>query len=89
MELRTVSMESLLIKDQHRDVFKNCEIFYRCKNEKKSFGKKAKKPKKRKRIAITLVRATHRFIQGSRLLAHRISVQRTQWEDGAELNLFR
>ena len=41
------------------------------------------------RIAITLVRATHRCIQGSWVPAHRISVQRPQWEDGAGLNLFR
>ena len=41
------------------------------------------------RIAITLVRATHRCIRGSRVLAHRISVQRPQWEDVAGLNLFR
>ena len=41
------------------------------------------------RIAITLVHATHRCIQGSRVPAHRISVQRPQWEDGAGLNLFR
>ena len=41
------------------------------------------------RIAITLVRTTHRFIQGSRVPAHRISVQRPQWENGAGLNLFR
>ena len=40
------------------------------------------------RIVITLVRATHRCIRGSRVLAHRISVQRPQWEDGAGLNLF-
>ena len=41
------------------------------------------------RIAITLVRATHRCIQGSSVPAHRISVQRPKWEDGAGLNLFR
>ena len=41
------------------------------------------------RIAITLVRATHRCILGSRVPAHRISVQRPQWEDVAGLNLFR
>ena len=40
------------------------------------------------RIVIALVRAIHRCIQGSRVLAHRISVQRPQWEDGAGLNLF-
>ena len=38
---------------------------------------------------ITLVRATHRCIQGSRVPAHRISVKRPQWEDYAGLNLFR
>ena len=31
------------------------------------------------RIAITLVRATHRCIRGSRVPTHRISVQRPQW----------
>ena len=41
------------------------------------------------RIAITLVRATHRCIRGSRVPEHRISVQRPQWENGAGLNLFR
>ena len=39
-------------------------------------------------IAITLVRATHRCIRGSRVTAHRISTQSPQWEDGARLNLF-
>ena len=41
------------------------------------------------RIAITLVRATHRCIRGPRVSAHRIGVQQPQWEDGAEINLFR
>ena len=41
------------------------------------------------RVAITLVRATHRCLHGSRVPAHRISVQRPQWEDGVGLNLFR
>ena len=41
------------------------------------------------RIAITLVRATHRCIRGSQVPAHRISVHRPQWDDGAGLNLFR
>ena len=41
------------------------------------------------RIAITLVRATHRCIRGSQVPAHKISVQRQQWEDGAVLELFR
>ena len=41
------------------------------------------------RIAITLMRDTHCCIQGSRVPAHRTSVQRPQWEDGAGLNLFR
>ena len=41
------------------------------------------------RIAITLVRATHRCIQGSQVPAQKISVQRPQWEDGAGLALFR
>ena len=41
------------------------------------------------RIAITLLRATHLYIRGSRVPAHRISVQRPQWEDAAGLNLFR
>ena len=38
---------------------------------------------------ITLVRATHQCIQGSRVTVHKISVQRPQWEDGTGLNLFR
>ena len=41
------------------------------------------------RIAIALVCTTHRCIRGSRVPAHRISVQRPQWEDGAGINLFR
>ena len=41
------------------------------------------------RVAITLVRATHRCLRGSCVPAHRISVQRPQWEVGAGLNLFR
>ena len=41
------------------------------------------------RIAITLVRSTHRCIRGSRVPAHKISVHRRQWEDGAGLALFR
>ena len=41
------------------------------------------------RVAITLARATHCCLRGSRVPAHRISVQRPQWEDGAGLNLFR
>ena len=41
------------------------------------------------RIASTLVRATHRCIKGLRVPAHKISEQRTQWEDGAGLMLFR
>ena len=41
------------------------------------------------RIAITLLRATHQCIRGSRVPAHKISVKRPQWEDGAGLALFR
>ena len=41
------------------------------------------------RVAITLLRATHRCLRGSRVPAHRISVQKPQWEDEAGLNLFR
>ena len=41
------------------------------------------------RIAITLVQATYRYIRDTRVPAHRISVQRPQWEDGAGINLFR
>ena len=41
------------------------------------------------RVAITWVRATHRCIRISRVLEHRISVQRPQWEDDAGLDLFR
>ena len=41
------------------------------------------------RIAITLVRATHRYITWSRVPAHKISVQRPQWGDGESLSLFR
>ena len=41
------------------------------------------------RIAITLVRANHCCIQRYQVPTHRISVQRTQWENGAVLNQFR
>ena len=41
------------------------------------------------RIAITLVHPTHCCIQGSRVSAHQIIVQRPQWEDGPGLNLVR
>ena len=41
------------------------------------------------RIAITLVRATHRCIRGSQVPAQKISVKRPQWENGANLALFR
>ena len=41
------------------------------------------------RIATTLVRAIHWCIRGSRVPAQEISVQRPQWEDGADLALFR
>ena len=41
------------------------------------------------RIAITSVRATYRCIRESRVPAHRISMQRPQWEDDAGINLFR
>ena len=41
------------------------------------------------RISITLLRAKHRCIQGSRLPENRISVQQPQWEDGTRLNLFQ
>ena len=40
------------------------------------------------RVAITLVRATHRCLRVSWVPAHRISVQRPQWEDGTGTNLF-
>ena len=40
------------------------------------------------RVVITLVCANHRFIRGSRLPLHNISVQQLQWEDGAGLHLF-
>ena len=43
----------------------------------------------RSRIAITMVRATNRCIRGSRVLTHRISVQRPLWEDGTRINIFR
>ena len=41
------------------------------------------------RVSITLVRATHCCLLRSRVPAHRISVQRPQWEDGAGINLLR
>ena len=40
------------------------------------------------RVAITLVRATHQCIRGSRVPAQNSSVQCPQWEDGAGINLF-
>ena len=41
------------------------------------------------RIAITLLRATHCCIRGSWVPAHRISVQKPKWKDGAGLNLLK
>ena len=41
------------------------------------------------RVAITFVSATHCCLRGSRVPAHRISMQRPQWEVGAGINLFR
>ena len=41
------------------------------------------------RISITLVRATHQCILGSRVPEHLISVQCPQWEDGAGIDLFQ
>ena len=41
------------------------------------------------RIYITLVRAKYRCIRGFRVLAQKISVQRSQWEDKSRLNLFK
>ena len=41
------------------------------------------------RVAITFVCATHQYIRGSRVLAHSISVQFPQREDGSRINLFR
>ena len=40
-------------------------------------------------VSITLVRATHRFIQGAKVTASCMSVTRPQWEDSAGLHLFR
>ena len=40
------------------------------------------------RVSITLVHATHCCLRGPRVPAHRIRVQRPQWEDGVGLNLF-
>ena len=40
-------------------------------------------------VAITLVRANHHCIRGSRLPVHKISIQRPQWKDGDTLFLFR
>ena len=40
------------------------------------------------RAAINILRATHRFILRGRVLASRISMTRTQWEDGSGLHLF-
>ena len=41
------------------------------------------------RVAITLIRATHRCIRGGRVRASQISAKRPQWEDGTDLHLFR
>ena len=40
-------------------------------------------------LSISIVRATHLCLRGSRVPAHNISVRRPQWEDGAGLALFR
>ena len=41
------------------------------------------------RIVITLVRATHRCIRGSRVPTHWISVQQPHWEYVTGFNIFR
>ena len=41
------------------------------------------------KIAISLVPAMHWCIRGSRVPAHRISVQRLQWKDVIRINLFK
>ena len=41
------------------------------------------------RVAITLVRATHRCIRGSRLTSYNISAQQLQWECSADIHLFQ
>ena len=41
------------------------------------------------RVAIKLVRSTHRCIWGFRVPAQKISVHRLQLEDGSRINLFR
>ena len=40
------------------------------------------------RLAITILRATHRCIRGGGVTAYRISVTHPQWEDGECLHLF-
>ena len=40
------------------------------------------------RVYITLVRATHFYIQVSWVIAYKISVKIPQWDDGAVLHLF-
>ena len=59
-----------------------CELIWMCWINCHSF-------RYTKCIAITMVRATDRYIRRSKVTAHRISVQRPQWEDGAGINLFR
>ena len=77
------------------DGFLGVEVTATLKSIASRLGTKWRKPYSKtcgyvkSRIAITLVRATHRCIQGSRMPAHQFSVQRPQWEDGTGLNLIR
>jgi hypothetical protein len=41
------------------------------------------------RMSIAIVRATHRYLRGSRVPTSRVGARRPQWEDQAGLSLFR
>ena len=41
------------------------------------------------RVPINFLRETHRYIRGSRVPAHKISIHNLKWEDGSGINIFR
>ena len=77
------------------DGIPNVEADYMLKRISIRLATKCKKPYSRmcgyvkSMVAIILARVTHRCIWGAWMLAHKISVQRPQWEYGTSLHLFR
>ena len=101
-EMKKIYMEACLQKHQHFSTFiasfdglLGVEATAALKRIPSCLTKKWRQPYSRtcgyvkSRVSITLVRATHRCIRGSRVPAHKISVHHPQYKDGNGLNLFR